>query len=207
MPFFTTSTFYILVGAVTLGFVIALIWTNIHKKAISNFICYLCQNQIFDEGKAIKLSDLKIKGLSAYIIERSLTKGYGISKYVGVIKGKRSRDNLEAMLEEKECDRYYLTCNDTMMLIKKYSFTPISIKLLILLVIAIVVTAILSTFALKAIIANSNSTNFDSGKDKQNSEQYSEEDDITNDASTKPQSDVGEDDKNVPKSSLPRIPI
>ncbi len=184
MPFESISTTNILVAFLTLSAIIAMISTNIHKNAISNFISFLCDKAVLEKDNAKSLTEMNIKGLSAIIIKSSMNSSTGISKYVNeVIPQKKSNDKLEALLEGGDECKYYLYETDTDALKKKYYYRPLSFKYILLFVAAIIITAILSTAAVEYLLTN-HTRNISQDKEEQIEEKIDESTDdegMTND--------------------------
>ena len=148
------SVFHFLIYATCLGFVVAIIYTNIQRTALSKFINHLVSNEINSEINAVKLTDIKLSSLEKSIIKSELKHQNGLKRCIEVIKEKKdSADKLEQALEGSSDNcKYYLTECDTDLLLKKYSFKTLETKYLVLFIAALIAAVIACTYAVDWLI-------------------------------------------------------
>jgi len=142
-----TDTLGFLIWACVIGVCCAIIHTNIQRSAISRFINALINLGCDSEQNAKTLSELDICGFSARIVKSAVTNQHGLKRIIGISTGKEiEKDEMAVFSTKKETDNlYYLADSDTEEILKKYSYKPMSAKLLTLFIAALLLLAFLAS--------------------------------------------------------------
>lgn len=141
--------------AAGIGIVIAMIYTNIQRSALSDFINALIKRQCTDKDSALTMKALGLKGVKALIASSGARKLFGLKKAVSIVytDGKKKNDTLEDALENKHEEKYFLNeSEDTELLLKKYNYKALPLKKMILLCAATVIVVIVAAFFTDKII-------------------------------------------------------
>lgn len=146
------SVINFLIYATCFGFAVAIIYTNIQRTALSKFISYLISNNISELSNAKTTSEMGLGRFEITIIRSAVKNQHGLKRCIKTVKAKTPADKLEAALEGSEQDKYYLGECDREELLKKYSFKPLSTKLLIGFIIALTIVVITVTAAIDWLI-------------------------------------------------------
>ncbi len=200
------SVFHFLVFAVLIGFIAAIIYTNIQRTALSKFIVFLVNNQCNSSDKATLLSDIGLNDIEKKIVKSAALKMHGLKRCVCIIKDTtNSSDSLENILEKKTpTDKYYLKECDTEELIKKYSFKTMPAKLIALFVAALIIVSIVVTAAVDWLIGYVTIPKIKNDDEAQTEENVT---DSKADSQDETDSDDVTDTPEPVKPSGPRIPI
>ena len=150
------SVINFLIYSVGIGFIAAIIFTNIQRGALSAFINALIENGCFSEESSKNLSELGIKGLYASIASSAVKTQYGLRKSIlTFIPATESKDKLEAFLDSNNETKFYISSEcDTELLLKRYNYKPLSAKMLVLLIAALIIVVILATKLADLLIEN-----------------------------------------------------
>ena len=68
------SVFHFLIFATCFGFIVAIIYTNIQRTALSKFVSYLVSNKIFDSECAVNCEKIGMKKIEKTIRRNSKRK-------------------------------------------------------------------------------------------------------------------------------------
>lgn len=202
-----TTLHYIYI-AIVLGITVAIIYTNIQRTALSKFFNALIDKKIFDCDNAKSLSELGISGIYASIVASSAKSKSGAGKYVK-ITGNDTNNKLEAFLDSEIEEKYYLDFFDTELLIKKYSYSPLSFPKLIGMIAALIVTVTISAVLVDFIIdkLTTPDVKFEDSRDEEEKEDEKEEkrDDNVEDEDTLDKNEQSSDETK-PAPSVPTSP-
>lgn len=210
------STVNCLIYAVCIGFIFAIIYTNIQRSALSKFIEHLINEDIDNNEKAVTLSQIGLKGLSFFIVKSNIKNQYGLKNVINIINGDEGEDLSPISVKEKN-NRYYLSSEcDKEMLLKKYGYKKMSLRFVIIFIIALIITAIIASFLTDKMI---NGVSISNRSEEQNAHQETNQNDIyCNDSDS--EDDNGKQEDSIEDSlqditdntkdddvSTPRLPI
>lgn len=148
------SVFHFLIFATCFGFIVAIIYTNIQRTALSKFVSYLVSNKIFDSESAANCEKIGMKKIEKTIIKSAVKSQNGLKKCICVIKPEsESVDKFEQAIAGSRDDmKFYLKECDTELLMKRYSFKPMETKQVLLFIAALIAVVIASTLAVDWLI-------------------------------------------------------
>ena len=142
-----------LIYSVGLGFIAAIIITNIQRSALSKFINSLISNNCYSPDSSTTLTDINLKGFNACIIKSAVKNQFGLKKSISVVcESVKSKDKLEEIFDKTDDVKYYLSENcDLELLKKRYNYSALSKMTLTLLITALIavvlIASILSDFS------------------------------------------------------------
>lgn len=150
------SVINFLIYSVGLGFSAAIIITNIQRGALSRYINALIDRNCFSEESASTLNQLGLKGINASIAKSATKKQYGLKKSIVVINDNNDmRDRLECTFEDNSSEKYYISQDcDIELLKKRYDYKQLSSKLMILLIAALAAVVLVASLLTELIIKN-----------------------------------------------------
>lgn len=212
------STVSCLIYAVCIGFVFAIIYTNIQRSAMSKFIEYLVNNAIDSEENAVTLGQIGLKGIGFSIVKSGIKNQYGLKSAINTVNVEKD-DDLSLLSPTSDTkNRYYLSGEcDKEALLKKYSYKKMSVKFMCFFIVAIILTAIVASFFTDKIVSGISSSNTSS--DKSNlSQETNQEENVSYESDKKTQTNKSEtendstfddviDDSGNGEISAPRLPI
>lgn len=149
------SVFHFLIFAVTIGFVAAIVYTNVQRTALSKFIVFLIDNDCYDPENAASYNNIGLKPIECKIVSSAVAKQHGMKRCIGVIKnGASNNDALSDRMEGESdnCRYYLLDCNKDELL-KKYSFKPMSTSAIILFIAILAAVVFAVTSAVDLLIS------------------------------------------------------
>lgn len=149
------SVFHFLVYAVLVGFIAAIIYTNIQRTALSKFITYLINNSCNSEENATGLDSIGLTAAEKRIISSAVIKMHGLKRCICIIANTDIQtDTLEKILEKKaDNNKYFLKECNADELLKKYSFKTMPANQVILFIAALIIVAVAATSAVDLIIS------------------------------------------------------
>lgn len=205
------SVFHFLIFAVTIGFISAIVYTNIQRTALSKFIKFLITNSCNTEQNAASLDEIGLSAAEKRIVASSVSKAHGLKRSVSVVVSDAESDNkLERIFENRYSDKYFISCNDTESLLKKYSFKTMPTKLIVAFIAALTVVVFAVTAAVDWLISYVSIPKIENSKDKEieqteedTSKDSEHQSQITSDAEL-PSADLQQDGI---KPTGPRIPV
>lgn len=190
-----------LIFAAGIGIVIAMIYTNIQRSALSSFINALIDKGCKDDDTALTMKELGLNGLKGTIAASGAKKLFGLKKAVVTVypDDKENIGTLEDALEGKHFEKYYLSeeC-DTELLLKKYNYKALSVKKMILLCTATLIIVITAAFFTDKILENVFTKKLEKPQEEVTEEQQKEEDKENQDAD---ESKDGKDEESDNKES------
>lgn len=151
------SVINLLIYSVGIGFIAAIIYTNIQRSSLSSFINALITNNCFSDETSMTLSDLGLKGIYASIAKSAVNHQYGLKKSVVTISCDKnsSNDDSKEIIEQRNNEKYFLSNEcDIDLLRKRYDYKPLSTKHIVLLIGLLVVVVILTSFLANLLIKN-----------------------------------------------------
>ncbi|MBE6681505.1 MAG: hypothetical protein E7600_04375 [Ruminococcaceae bacterium] len=191
-----------LIFAAGIGIIIAMIYTNIQRSALSSFINALIKKECTNEDSALTMRSLGLTGLKGAIAASGAKKLFGLKKAVVIVypEDKEKSDTLEDALEGKHYEKYYLSeeC-DTELLLKKYNYKALSVRKMILLCTATLIIVIVAAFFTDKILEHVFTKKLEKPQEEVTEEQQNEEELKDND--TEESKDSGEESSDGKESS------
>lgn len=212
------STVSCLIYTVCIGFIFAIIYTNIQRSAMSKFIEYLVNHSVDSEESAVTLGQIGLKGIGFSIVKSGIKNQYGLKNAINTVNVEKD-DDLSLLSPTSDTkNRYYLSGEcDKDTLLKKYSYKKMSVKFMCFFIVAIILNAIVASFFTDKIIGGVSSSSNSSDANSLSQETNKEEND-TFESGKETQSEKSEtendstfddviDDSGNGEISAPRLPI
>ena len=200
------SVFHFLIFAVTIGFIAAIVYTNIQRTALSKFIIYLVDNNCDGPENAVSCNNIGLKPIECKIVSSAVAKQHGMRRCIGVIKdGSSGNDSLSDKMEgiSNSFKYYLLNCNKDELL-KKYSFKPMSTSTVILFITILAAVVFAVTSAVDWLISYVSIPKINDEKTDTPDDEISSE---VDDATIEDEQNTNIADDESVKPSGPRIPV
>ncbi len=197
------SVFHFLIYAAGIGFAAAIIYTNIQRTALSEFINHLISNGCFDESCAVSLEDTGLSNIQKSVVKSAIKNQHGFKRIIGSVSSNVSETtDEETFFEKQDYNMYYISADNVEEIKKKYTFKTMPARLVVLFVAALATIVIITSFFVSWLIDTVSTP-----KIEENKEEVQEE-------TTIPQDEVIEEDptedlviENEDEAEGPRIPV
>lgn len=217
------SVLTFLIYAAGIGFAFAIVYTNIQRTAFSKFICFLLDNNCFDESSAVSLSEIMLSSLQCSIIKSAVKKHYGFKRCIKSVCNKNIENNSDEFFSDsaKNNEKYFISDNDIENLRKKYSYKTMPTRLVVLFIASLIVVVVVFSYLVNIFIESISAPKLENNGDTDTNITESDSDngensvigddastsseDLTNDGDASIEDTVPE--TNEEKPSGPRIPV
>lgn len=218
------SVLTFLIYAAGIGFAFAIVYTNIQRTAFSKFICFLLDNNCFDESSAVSLSEIMLSSLQCSIIKSAVKKHYGFKRCIkSVCNNISTENNNDEFFSDsaKNNEKYFISDNDIENLRKKYSYKTMPTRLVVLFIASLIVVVVVFSYLVNIFIESISAPKLDNTSDTDTNITESDSDngensvigddastsseDLTNDGDASIEDTVPE--TNEEKPTGPRIPV
>ena len=195
-----------LIYAAGIGFAAAIIYINIQRTALSRFICHLIDNNCNSKLSSVSLDEIALSSIQKSIVKSAIKHQHGFKRCVACVFDKNS----DEFFNDTDNSRYYLICEDTDSLKKKYSYKTMPPQFVVLFVTVLLVVVVLVSLFTGLIIdaITTPKTNFEESPDTDQSETVKDSD-IQDVAIPNGNSDMVDKENYLEqdKTSGPRIPV
>ena len=218
------SVLTFLIYAAGIGFAFAIIYTNIQRTAFSKFICFLLDNNCFDESSAVSLSEIMLSSLQCSIIKSAVKKHYGFKRCIkSVCNNISTESNSDEFFSDsaKNNEKYFISDNDIENLRKKYSYKTMPTRLVVLFIASLIVVVVVFSYLVNIFMESISAPKLENNGDTDTNITESDSDngensvigddastsseDLTNDSDTALEDSLPE--TNEEKPTGPRIPV